>query len=303
MWSLPAVSDDELATVERAIGDGIDRRSTDGLRIIGLGELGLAVGWPTEQPTVVFKRQAPGPRERLEADLARMRQFHDQLGEAGVPVIPTDIRSITNDQGTTIPYLIQPAVDSDDLCENLIATRTPARDDPILVSIRDTVAQAVREDATGGLSLDAQITNFAWDGERAVLIDTTPVLIWEPGTGPMHEVGNYLTAVPYALRPIALALTRKNGEDYRTVRGVLQQTAVYLRRIDQDRWVDSAIACFNEVLDSPLTRPEVDANFARVMRDLPTIKRLARVQRMWATKVRKHRYEFYITNSFTGEVY
>lgn len=302
-WALPDISDDELLELEDAILKAFDTRSTDGLTIFGLGELGIAVGWPSEAPRAVLKRQAPGPVAQLDDDMARMQEFYDALIAAGAPVIPTDIRVITNPHGVKIPYLIQPIIDRDDLAENIIAAGTPSTDDPILVSLRDTVARVVRDDASGGLSIDAQVTNFAWDGEQVISLDTTPPLIWKANSGPMYEVGNYLTAVPMAMRPIAIALTKKNGDDYRTVRGVLKQTAVYLLRIEQDRWLDSAIVCFNEVLDEPLTRPEVEKKFRDVQRDLPTIKRLARAQRFWATKVRKQRYEFFITNSFTGEIY
>jgi len=302
-WTLPDVSDAELLELELSILNAFDSRTTDGLNILGLGELGIAVGWPTNAPRAVVKRQAPGPEHQLDSDMTQMHDFRDSLIEAGAPVIATDIRAITNPYGTKIPYLVQPVVDRDDLVENILANGNPMADDPILVSIRDTVASVVRDSSRGGLSMDAQVTNFAWDGEKVVLLDTTPPLIWGAGSGPMYEVGNYLTAVPFALRPVATALTKKSGDDYRTVRGVLKQTVVYLLRIDQERWVDSAITCFNEVLDTPLDRAEIDESFARVIRDLPTIKRLARVQRMWATKVRKQRYEFFITNSFTGEIY
>lgn len=302
-WELPTVSDDDLRAVEQTILQAFDSRSTNNMTIFGLGELGLAVGWPTVDSRAVVKRQAPGPEHQLDSDMDRMHRFHRALVAAGASVIPTDIRTIRNQYDVQIPYLVQPIIEHNDLAENIIADSTPSTDNPILVSLRDTVASVVTDGPSGGLSIDAQITNFAWDGERVVILDTTPPLIWEANSGPMYEVGNYLTAVPYALRPVAVQLTRKNGDDYRTMRGVLQQTAVYLLRIDQERWVDSAIVCFNEVLDEPLTRAEVDKAFSRVVRDLPAIKRLARVQRMWATKVRKQRYEFFITNSFTGEIY
>ncbi len=300
-WTLPVVTDAEIHDVERAILRAFEARSTNNITIFGLGELGLAVGWPTTNPIAVFKRQAPGPD--LAADMERMHAFHEALENAGAPVLPTDIRVITNEHGVQIPYLIQPIIERDQLAENILAVDDPSPTHPILVSLRDTVANVVRDGPNGGLSIDAQVTNFAWTGEQVVSIDTTPPLIWGANSGPMYEVGNYLTAVPWALRPAAIHLTKRSGDDYRTLHGVLQQTAVYLLRIEQERWVQPAIECFNAVLDTPLTRAEVDKNFDRVVRDLPTIKRLARAQRLWATKVRKQRYEFFITNSFTGEIY
>ena len=302
-WTLPVVSDDEIHEIERAILHAFSSRSTAGLTVVGLGELGLALGWPTVDPIAVFKRQAPGPLEQLEADMDRMARFHTALADAGALVIPTDIRVITNEHGDQIPYLIQPIVERDELVEHILADADPSPDHPVLVSIRDTVARVVHDDHSGGLSMDAQVTNFAWNGEQVVSLDTTPPLIWPADSGPMYEVGNYLTAVPYLLRPMAISLTKRAGDDYRTLRGVLEMTVVYLLRIDQHRWVDAAITCFNDVLDVPLDRASVDATFKRMMRDLPLIKRLARTQRFWATTVRRQRYEFFITNSFTGEIY
>lgn len=302
-WVLPSVSDEQILEVENAILDAFDARSTDGLTILGLGELGLAVGWPTSAPTAVFKRQAPGPIDQLSADLARMKRFHDELLHTGAKVVPTDIRTITNRDGKVIPYLIQPVIQPAELVENIIAKADPSPDHPTLVSLRDTIMRVVRDDERGGLSIDAQVTNFAWNGESVVSLDTTPPLIWEPNSGPMYEVGNYLTAIPRVLEGVATKMTMKAGDDYRTARGVLEMTAVYLLRIDQDRWVDDAITCFNQALDEPLDRAAVETKFKQMIKDLPMIKRLARTQRLWATKVRKQRYEFFITNSFTGEIY
>lgn len=302
-WALPDVSDEQILEVERAILSAFDARSTDGLAILGLGELGLALGWPTERPTAVFKRQAPGPTDQLEADMVRMKRFHDELVTAGVRLMPTDVRTITNPDGKVIPYLIQPVIDREDLVENILADANPSPEHPVLVSLRETVLGVVRDDDSGGLSIDAQVTNFAWDGESVVSLDTTPPLIWPSGSGPMYEVGNYLTAVPSVLHGIATKMTMKAGDDYRTARGVLEMTVVYLLRIGQGRWVDAAIACFNASLDEPLERSAIEAHFTQMMKDLPMIKRLARAQRLWATRVRRQRYEFFITNSFTGEIY
>lgn len=302
-WSIPVVSDADLHDVERMILQAFDTRDVSRLNVLGLGELGLAVGWPADAPHAVIKRQAPGPTDQVEADRLAMIDFMDTLRAEGALVIPTDVRTIVNEDGDVIPYLVQPIVDRSDLAETIIAGAEPHPTHPILVSIRDMVAGIVRDDSRGGLSIDAQVTNFAWDGEQVVSLDTTPTLMWPPDGEPLDNVGNYLTAVPAPLRPIALRLTKRTGEGYRSIRGVLEFTSVYLLRIDQERWVDSAIECFNEVLDEPLDRREIDAQYRQVTRDLPTIKRLARIQRFWATRVRRHRYQFFITNSFTGEIY
>ena len=46
----------------------------------------------------------------------------------------------------------------------------------------------------------------------------------------------------------------------------------------------------------------VDETYDDMIRELPMIKRLARIQRAWQMRVRRQRYDFFITNSFTGEI-
>lgn len=302
LWELPRLSDEELESVEQAILRAYDSRSVDHLRILGLGELGLAVGWPTDDPVAVCKRQAAGPAADVESDAHRMQHYQAALEERGARVLPTDLRALDAGNNRAVPYLVQPIVPPEQLAENIIAADDPRPNHPILTAVRDIVLNVVTDQPEFGLSIDAQITNFAVDADGPVLLDFTPPLIWDSTGGPFYDIGAYLSAIPLPLRPTALKLTRRSGDRYRTARDTLRMTAVYLKRIDQERWVDSALATFNDRLDEPLRRDVVDSTYDEMIRDLPMIKRLARVQRAWQTRVRRRRYEFFITNSFTGEI-
>jgi hypothetical protein len=152
------------------------------------------------------------------------------------------------------------------------------------------------------LTVDAQPSNFAWDGERVVLLDTTPPLIWDAGGGPFWDSGNYLKAIPAPLRPAAMHFVRKQGDLSRTSRGVLALTALWMKRIDLPQWVQPAIDTFNPLLDTPITIEETEREYAEVIKRIPNIKRMARIERFWQTRVRRSDYQFFITNSFTGEI-
>ena len=58
-FEAPAVDDDELREVEQAIQRAQRDRSVDHLHVLGLGEISVAVGWPTETPRFVAKRLLP----------------------------------------------------------------------------------------------------------------------------------------------------------------------------------------------------------------------------------------------------
>ena len=301
-WELPRLSESELAAVERAILHAYDSRSVDHLCVLGLGELGLAIGWPADAPVAVCKRQAAGTAAEVDADAERMRRYQAALEDRGARVLPTDLRSFDAGGGRAVPYLVQPVVPKSALAENIIASDDPRPNHPLLVAVRDIVLNVVTDEPHFGLSIDAQITNFAVDEQGPVLLDFTPPLIWDENGGPFYDIGAYLSAIPLPLRPTALKLTRRSGDRYRTARDTLRMTAVYLKRIGQERWIEQALTTFNERLDEPLRREVVDSTYDEMGKDLPMIKRLARVQRAWQTRVRRQRYEFFITNSFTGEI-
>ena len=301
-WSQPTLPRSELEEVERAVLHAYDTRSVEHLCVLGLGELGLAIGWPTEDPVVVCKRQAAGTAAEVEADAERMHRYRAALEQRGARVLPTEFHALDTGGDRRVPYLLQPVVPVPSLAENVIATDEPRPDHPLLTAVRDVVIDVVVDEPDFGLSIDAQITNFAVDERGPLLLDFTPPLIWDSTSGPFYDIGAYLSAIPLPLRPTALRLTRRSGDRYRTARDTLRMTAVYLKRIGQDRWIDAALSSFNDRLDEPLRREVVESTYQEMIRDLPTIKRLARVQRAWQTRVRRRRYEFFITNSFTGEI-
>ncbi|MGI9604563.1 MAG: DUF6206 family protein [Acidimicrobiales bacterium] len=298
----PSLSDDALEAAEAAISRGIRRRSTKELRVLGFGELGVAVAWPSEHPAVVCKRQTPTDRAAVVSDHERTRAYHASLQAAGVNVLSTDLRRVDRADGSSVAYHVQPIIPADQLVENILARSTPAADHPVITAVRELVTAVVRDTPALGRSVDAQVSNFGWIDNELVLLDTTPQLLWTADDGPFYDVGNYLDALPALLRPAALRITRRTGDIYRTVRGTLSQTAVYLHRIDLGHWVEPALEAFNDVLDDPITVAEVERGYTRMKRDLPTLKRMARVQRMWVERVRRSDYEWFITNSFTGEI-
>jgi hypothetical protein len=301
-WEPPVLAEDELHEIESRIVNAFETRSTDGLNVLGFGELGLAIGWPTAEPRMVVKRQTVGTPETVRADLDRMQAYHDALETRELPVLPTELRTIRLDSGADAAYVVQPLVQRDDLVEHILPTVTPEAFHPILVAIRDAVIRVVHDGPEGGLSVDAQVTNFAWTGDSVTIIDTTPPLVWGPNGGPFYDVGNYLLAIPAPLRPAAMKITRQQGDRVRSATGALTQTCVFLKRIELDEWVDPAIETFNAALPTPIVRAEVEKLFGEATKNFPLIKLMARIQRFWQTKIRRGEYQYFITNSFSGEI-
>jgi len=108
--------------------------------------------------------------------------------------------------------------------------------------------------------------------------------------------------MPAVLRPAVIKIARKVVAENGTDVGNLQLAALSIVRLGLHRWLDRVLATFNECLDEPIEASTVMSRFDQLHGEMQQIKRMGRIQRAWLEKVRRRRYEFFITDSFTGEV-
>ncbi len=298
--TLPVVTDDQLVELEERIQDGLRRRSLDGLRVMGFGEIGVAIGLPAAEPTAVVKR-VPAVRRRKELDdwFAYLNRYEDLVGEH-VTIAPTEQRVIsTGADGRWAGYLVQPCYPSELLVENILAAEDPTVGDPIVLAVRDASLAATD---VGRAAIDPQFSNFVWEDGELITIDCGSPFMFHADGEPDYEIGAYSAAMPRLLRPVVYRLATKVVRENGRAVGNLELAALSIVRIGQERWLDAVLDTFNERLDEPIRRETVMAHFDRLHGEMQQIKRLGKLQRVWLERVRRRRYEFFITDSFTGEV-
>ena len=293
----------DLATLQKAeatIGAAIAARNADTLKVLGFGEISVAVGWPTNEPTMVLKRMAVyANRSDSERDTAAIAEYVERLLAAGADVLPTTTHVVPTTDGRFAGYAVQPFVPKEFLAETTIEQDEPRADHPLLLALRDFAVRHV----TPELSADMQLTNFAWDGTRLVLIDiTTPIVFTPAGEFAFQISPELLAAIPRFMRGTALKETMSILGKYRSLPDTFQLVLVLLHRIGQGRWVPAAATVFNQAIDTPLDLDAVANEYNRFKKVIPIIKRSAMLQRWWITKVRKRSYDGFITDSFTGAV-
>lgn len=295
-FDLPEAS---LLEFERTILRAIERRSVDQLHVLGFGEVGVAVAWPHEQPRLVVKRllSFADPADAASA-LERVRTYASRIAPH-VQVAPTELRTIVNDEGRTVSYLIQNLYPAEQLMDTVLAAETPTRDHPAVVAVRDA---AVSASGDGRQAIDSQFSNFAWDGSTLTTFDIgTPFLFREDGT-PEGDHGAMVQVLPAALRPIAMRQVNRITAELGGRRGNLEHAAMSLVRMGHEQWLDPAIHTFNQVLDDPLRADSVRTRATTLHGRMRLLKQMMRLQRAWATKVRRTPYDFFITDSYTGEI-
>lgn len=294
----PSLSDEELKELDRRIAKALRERSVEGLQVLGMGEAGLALAWPDDQPTAVVKRLwVSDSAADAQAQFERIREYISRLAPF-VEIAPTDLRAIVADSGRTIPFIVQPLYPKEQLVEHVLEVDEPSSDHPIVTSLTEAI---VLSGADGRQALDGQFTNFAWVENKLVFFDLGSPFMYDEN-GNAEDVPGVLDSLPAILRPVLRkqvqgTMNRLGGRRY-----TFRQAAISLPRIGQDRWLVPALNAFNEHLDDPLTVEEIHTRISRMYRELKVMKSLMRVQRAWAVGVRRRPYETFITDSFTGEL-
>lgn len=296
--SVPSLSNEDLLDLDRRIATALRERSVEGLQVLGMGEAGLALAWPNDNPTAVVKRLwVSDSAADAEAQLERIREYTDRLAPF-VDITPTDLRTVVADSGRTIPFMVQPIYKPEQLVEHVLAEDEPATDHPIVTSLTEAILQT---GADGRQALDAQFSNFAWINDRLVFFDLGSPFMYDEN-GNATDIPGVVDSMPAILHPILRRQVRGTMNRLGGRRYTFRQAAISLPRIGQERWLTPALEAFNEHLDEPLTVEEVHARIQRMHRELKVMKSLMRTQRAWSTKVRRKPYETFITDSFTGEL-
>lgn len=294
------IDDGALQAAEAAISTAIQRRDASDLTVLGFGEIAVAVGWPTASPAAVLKR-APvyANRAHCERHMASVGEYVERLVAAGAAVIPTSVHVVERSDGRYVGYAVQPVVPKALLAETVLKTDEPHADHPLLTAVREyTVKHATPE-----LAVDMQIPNFAWDGENLVLLDiTTPFMFTANGELDVEITPEIFAILPAPMRRLALREAMRIAHIYQSVPDTLSFVISLLYRIDQQRWAPAAAENFASELTEPVDLDAAEAEHRRLVKVLPFLARSSMAQRWWATTVRRQPFDFFITDSFSGDL-
>lgn len=285
----------DLAALEAEVGDALRDRSTSGLRIMGFGEISVALGWPADAPTHVCKRMPPCTVTEYHTYAGQIDAYVDALTRNGVTVVDTSVIAV--ERGTErVVYLVQPLLPKDTLGDQVLGRTEPDAEHPLLQAIGDTITLA-----SDRLSVDGQVTNWSWDDSTLTLLDVGTPFLWN-SAGETFDMDPFLKMLPAPVRPIVKRDLTSMLTRWQTPRGVALDLIANLLRIDEDRWVEPALSAMNRILSpaEPLRRDEAAALYAEDLKTWPRLKQLQRAQRAWQTSVRRRPYDFFIQDSYAG---
>lgn len=285
----PTIDDAELAELEGLVRRALGSGSTDGLGVLGYGEITLVLGWPVEHPRVACKRLPVfADEKRARAYGSLILEYVGELTTRGIRVLPTEWRTTPADGGRIAAYVVQPALPGERLAPRLVANDDAGAPE-LLASIVSQIVAVV----DSRVGLDAQLSNWAvLDGDLHYFDVTTPLLA--DATGRTRLDLDLLTSpLPAAIRPIVRrAVAPGLVAAYHRPRDVAVDLVGNLLKERLEHAVAPAIEQANARLSPPITRAEIDRWYRSDARTWGALLRLRRADRWWQRKVRRRDYPF-----------
>lgn len=284
---------EDVRELEAVVVDALKAGDDSTLNVLGYGEVSVALGWPIEAPRFVCKRTPPFTQAQFTSYRDLVTEYIAGVHERGLDVVDTTVVAL--DRGDqVISYLVQPMLDAGSLGHNVLKAAEPDPDHPFLAALADALAIVAPD-----LSIDAQVTNFSWDGSRLTLVDVGTPFLWDEAGRLRFDMTPFLRMLPAPTRPLARRELTKLVTRWNDPRRVGIDIVANLYREGIPEWVDATVVALNRRLDGePITAEEAREFYEEDVKIWPLLKRLQALERWWQKSVRRKPYDWFIYSSF-----
>ncbi|MFF3885516.1 DUF6206 family protein [Streptomyces sp. NPDC001914] len=281
---------DQIAHVHRRLEAAIEAGHTGDLRVVGFGEITLAVSWPQQEPSLVVKRLPPfRGRSEFDAYHGLLTDWTAEMERRGVGVVETELHAVDHPRWGVLGYLVQPLLRAEDLAVERVRRGSETESREVLAQVVAAIAAAV----DGSAALDAQLPNWCVraDGSLAIMDVSTPFLRDTEGRDRL-STDLFVRGYPALLRPLLASRVLPSVIDaYHTPRTAFRDFAGNLIRTGFDRHLPFALEQAATVLGvDDLTEAEVRESFAQDARMWGVLQTLRRSDRWWQRTVRRRPY-------------
>lgn len=288
--SIAGLSEAELRELDDRVEAALSSGDESGLPMLGYGEISMVLGWPPEAPRYACKRLPPfRSRERFEAFRETLEDYLEALRAAGVRVVETEMRAIAQGDGTVAGYVVQPLLPSEELAPAVLGGLDPDTGHPLVEALAATIAAAV----SPSVGLDAQLSNWTWNGSELTYFDVTTPLIWSAEGECRLDLDLLVEAFPALLRwPLRRFVAPGILDTFRDRRKVYLDFAGNLLKERLEGWLPAFLERMNARIDEPLSEEEVRRHYRSDARLWAALLRIRRLDRAWRRRVRHRPYPF-----------
>ncbi len=286
----PHLSDDELNELDRQVREAFVRGDEGALPVLGYGEMSLVLAWPAEQPIFACK-QLPdfSSRERLESYRTTLADYIAALESRGVRVVPTELREVELEGDEVAGYVVQPILPTERLAPTVLAGTDVSRGHPLVEAVVEAAAGVVGP----RLGIDAQLSNWFWDGSRLTYIDVSTPMIWSADGRCRLDLDLISHPFPPVLRwPLRRFLAPGILDAYRELRGVYFDLCGNLIKQRLQHWLPVFLGQANRHLAEPLSVADIERYYRSDRRRWSMLLRIRHLDRAWQQRVRHRPYPF-----------
>lgn len=290
--SLPSVLD--LTELEAVVTEALRTRDDSTLSVLGYGEVSVALGWPIDSPQFVCKRTPPFTTDEFAEYNQLVTDYIANIEAGGLAVADTTIVPLGRGD-LTIAYLVQPKLDAESLGANILRSAEPDPVHPFVVAVAESL-----EIVSPTLSIDAQFTNFSWDGSNLTLVDIGTPFIWNESGEMKLDMIPFARMLPAPTRRLAVREMTKLVDRWNDPRRVGLDIVANLYREGLTEWVEPTLLALNKSLGhgAKLTAEEARSFYEEDAKTWPMLKRLQAAERWWRTSIRRRPYDWFIYSTF-----
>lgn len=273
------LGDDELRALDSLVDEALGSGREELLPTLGYGEISLVLGWPREAPRYACKRMPAFPsRAAFESYARTLGDYVAALEAAGMDVVPTEMRGVDQAGGGVVGYVVQPILAADTLAPPILHAADPGDGHPLVEAIVAAAAGTV----SPRIGLDAQLSNWTWDGGRLTYLDVSTPMLWDEAGVSRLDLEPLAQAYPAILRPLLRRFVAPRILDgYRDLRGVYLDLCGNLLKERLDLWLGAFLAAIAPRLTQPLTAEDVHRYYRSDARLWAVLLRLRRLDRAW----------------------
>lgn len=273
------LGDDELRALDSLVDEALKSGREELLPTLGYGEISLVLGWPREAPRYACKRMPAFPsRAAFESYARTLGDYVAALEAAGMDVVPTEMRGVDQLAGSVVGYVVQPILAADTLAPPILHAADPGDGHPLVEAIVAAAAGTV----SPRIGLDAQLSNWTWDGGRLTYLDVSTPMLWDEAGVSRLDLEPLAQAYPAILRPLLRRFVAPRILDgYRDLRGVYLDLCGNLLKERLDLWLGAFLAAIAPRLTQPLTAEDVHRYYRSDARLWAVLLRLRRLDRAW----------------------
>jgi Family of unknown function (DUF6206) len=290
---------EDLARLEHDVERQLRNPELKELKLLGYGEITVAVAYPTNNPLWAGKRLPPSKdAAAILRYKAHVERYIALLIADGIDVIPTTCHVVPASNGASALYLCQPILPAETLGPAVLNTRKPDPEDPLINAIFDSVIRVT----SPTLAIDAQLPNWAWIGDRPWQLDvSTP---FTRSADDQHELDDRLIVRPFPslLQPVLRRFVVPSVlARYHALRPSFVDFIGNLKKEGLANWMDAATIAANAALlrseeahTHPITVGEAIKYAGDEAKLWTTIYQLKRLSRM-LTKARGGVYQYMLS--------